>query len=146
MVLLFCSKAIYSSTGQLKTFKTDYCTGFPEGTFSKPNLWKDCCYDHDLRYWFGGSKADELLADQNLGACVSRKTGSNFYGNLMYYAVRTGHYSPIKHSTKWGWGWGANRSNYRELSNIEKEYIVNELELLDLDSEYLASFIQAYNL
>jgi hypothetical protein len=145
MALLLSFKAYsYSSSQGLKQFETDYCTGFPEGTFFQPNLWKSCCFDHDLRYWFGGSKNEEKKADLILKQCVAKKAGS-FYSNIMYYAVRTGHYSPIKHRLKWGWG-HTSRSPYKNLSGEEKSHILDELSKLNLDSQYLETFISIYNL
>jgi hypothetical protein len=146
MALLITFKAypFSSPATKLIKFKTDYCTGFPEGTFFRRNLWKSCCYDHDLRYWFGGTKQDEKTADIVLKQCVSKKAGS-FYGNIMYYGVRTGHYSPIKHRFKWGWGW-PNRHAYKKLNSTEKKVILDSLNLLMLDQAYLEEFILRYNL
>jgi hypothetical protein len=44
---------------KLKSFETDYCTFFPEGTLRNPNLWKHCCIAHDLRYWVGGNQTEQ---------------------------------------------------------------------------------------
>ena len=146
LLLLLLSSISFSvnASGSLKPFKTDFCTYFPEGTLENPNLWKQCCFDHDLRYWFGGSSEDMLLADSKLKTCVTARAGS-FYGNLMYYGRRAGHFSPIKNEHKWSWGW----SEERELSPLqshEKAIINQELENLDLDQEYLEAFRRFYSL
>lgn len=150
MILLYMALQLsfkaysFSSQQGLKKFETDYCTGFSEGTIFRPNLWKSCCFDHDLRYWFGGSKGEENKADLVLKQCVAQKAGS-FYSNIMYYAVRTGHYSPIKHRLKWGWGY-ASRDPYKKLTQEEKIHIWDELNKLDLDPQYLEKFNSTYNL
>jgi hypothetical protein len=130
---------------ELKSFKTDYCTGFREGTFKKPNLWKECCFEHDLRYWFGGTKKQENFADTQLKNCVYVEAGP-FYSNLMYYAVRAGHYSPIKHSTHWGWGWSDKRKYYQSLNSEQKKIIAIEVYKLDLSDKYIQTFLKKYQL
>ena len=109
-----------------------------------PNLWKSCCFDHDLRYWFGGSSADMLKADIKLRSCVTQKAGS-FYGNLMYYGVRAGHFSPVKNERKWSWGWNFERG-LNPLTSKEKQIINQALNSLDLDREYLEAFKRYYSL
>lgn len=133
------------NASELKNFRTDYCTGFSEGTFKKPNLWKECCFEHDLRYWFGGTKVQQNFSDIQLKSCVSVKAGS-FYSNLMYYAVRAGHYSPIKHKTHWGWGWKSVNEYYFGLNPDHKKMIRTEIKNLNLSDEYVQSFIQKYQL
>lgn len=105
LILLFISTTSYSSEiKQLKNFKTDFCTYFPEGTGARPTLWKDCCIYHDMKYWIGGTHAEQDKADITLRECV-RKKANGFYAGLMYRGVRLGHYSPIKSKYRWGWGW-----------------------------------------
>ena len=128
----------------LKTFVSDRCTYFPEGTLEKPNLWGQCCFDHDLRYWFGGSEEDMLKADIRLKNCVTARAGS-FYGNLMYYGVRAGHFSPVKNEYKWSWGWSVPRTN-QPLNSQEKEVINSGLDNLNLDSAYIEAFKSFYSL
>lgn len=141
--ITFLSSGAYAL--ELKSFETDYCTYFPEGTLENPDLWKSCCFDHDLRYWFGGSEAEMLLADQKLRSCVTAKAGS-FYGNLMYYGVRAGHFSPVKNKRKWSWGWVDERPSNTPLQRSEKVIINSALDRLDLDQTYLREFKRFYSL
>jgi len=134
-----------NSTPVLSAYETDGCTGFPDGTFSKPKLWRSCCHDHDLRYWFGGTESEEYQADLNLKKCVTVKGGSIF-GNIMYYGVRTGHMSPIKHRYKWGWGWGQTKKDFSILTMQQIDIVNKELNKLNLDQEYLKKFRREYNL
>ncbi len=135
---------IYAS--DLKVFYTDYCTGFNEGTLSHPNLWKDCCFEHDLRYWFGGTKKDEDFADLQLKKCVKNKAGT-FYANIMYYGVRVGHLSPIKHKTYWGWGWTPKSKEYYAPLTKDKIKIIKErIKQVELTDEYIQAFLRKYSL
>lgn len=134
----------FSQASELKPFETDYCTMFFEGTWQRPNVWKPCCFEHDLRYWFGGKKSEMHKADLELKQCVRQRAGS-FWANLMYYAIRTGHFSPIKNKYKWGWGWSTAR-HFQELSNEDKLYIREKLTELKLPSELLDRFLTTYNL
>ena len=130
---------------ELSEFKTDYCTMFFEGTVTRPGVWKECCFNHDLRYWFGGAKKEQLKSDQLLKQCVRKKAGS-FWANLMYSGVRAGHYSPIKNKYQWGWGWSKNRKPFKALTRKEKEYIRDELGKLNLEESFLRGFIKRYHL
>ncbi|MAZ47866.1 MAG: hypothetical protein CME65_04845 [Halobacteriovoraceae bacterium] len=144
LFLFFAIQPAKASDTSLKNFESDYCTYFPEGTLEKPDLWKSCCFDHDLRYWFGGSSADMLMADNKLRNCVTQKAGS-FYGNLMYYGVRAGHFSPVKNERKWSWGWNFERA-FKPLDPQEKKIINHALNELNLDREYLKAFKKFYSL
>lgn len=108
----------------IKEFETDYCTMFPNGTVFNPELWKHCCYQHDLKYWSGGTELEQTTVDSELKNCV--KTASNsFYAFIIYQGVRIGHYSPVKHKTKWGWGWAPERkfikNSERDIELISKK-------------------------
>lgn len=140
--LLVSSLSFASS--ELTSFETDYCTMFFEGTLRKPGVWKDCCFEHDLRYWFGGSKKSQKKSDLILKQCVRKKAGT-FWANLMYYGIRAGHLSPIKNKYKWGWGW-VNPIGFRPLTTQEKKYIVQKIKELDLPQELLEKFLKQYDL
>lgn len=105
LLLLITSTSLYSND-ELKIFKTDLCTMFPEGTIRKPGLWKDCCIYHDLKYWIGGTKSEQYKSDITLRECV-RENSNWFYASLMFRGIRIGHYSPVKSKYQWGWGWSS---------------------------------------
>jgi hypothetical protein len=128
----------------LKPFETDYCTLFPEGTAKQPELWKQCCFEHDLRYWFGGSFANRDVADTFLKQCVQEVAGS-FWANAIYDGVRRGHSSPIKNRLHWGWGWTSERDN-SPLTTDEKALIRHDLYELGLDPAYVKHFILKYGI
>ena len=126
----------------LKAFYSDGCTGFVDGPPSRPKLWYHCCYEHDLRYWFGGEEADMDFADLSLKACVKDVAGSG-WADVVYDGVRAGHHSPVKSKTHWGWGWTPNRPN-EKLTPEEIVYVKGELRKLPLDPRYVDRFIEKY--
>lgn len=117
---------------------------FQEGTPSKPNAWKHCCFDHDLRFWFGGSEAQRDLADKRLRSCVV-KSGHSFIARGMYYAVRAGRYSPIKNKFKWGWGWKPFQG-YKKLTLEQRKIVKEKVQTLNLEPVYIKEFLSFYNL
>ncbi len=133
LLILISGHAKADYTAELHAFEGDGCTLFSEGTSANPNLWRHCCDLHDIRYWFGGTKDDELEADQNLKSCVGEVAGT-FLATVMYTAIRAGHYSPIKNKYKWGWGW-INREPWLPLMPSERSYITKQIDELNLSLE-----------
>ncbi|MFC1664881.1 FAD-binding oxidoreductase [Pseudomonadota bacterium] len=88
---------------QLKSFESDGCSLFPDGTPKEPKKWCDCCYAHDISYWKGGTRQQRLTADQELRQCVQSINKS--LSKSMYGGVRTfgGPYFPTTY--RWGFGW-----------------------------------------
>lgn len=144
LFLLLVAGAAQAQIDPLRDFETDYCTLFANGTPRQPDLWKHCCFEHDLRYWFGGSLADQDLSDFHLKQCVNDVAGSA-WAWVIYNGVRSGHLSPVKHRFFWGWGWGENRAN-TPLTEAEKVLIRQRLSELDLAPEYLEEFLRKNNL
>lgn len=105
IAILFLNSCAVMAALELKPFKTDYCTGFPEGTISQPELWKHCCLNHDLHFWIGGTREERSQIDLNFKACIAA-TGMPRTAEMMYQAVRAGSHSPIQFKGKqWGNGW-----------------------------------------
>lgn len=125
---------------KLKPFETDNCTMFVDGPKSEPGLWKHCCIEHDLRYWFGGSDPDMDMADLRLKACVQKVAGDN-WAKLIYTGVRAGHYSPIKNKYVWGWAWSVKRKK-EPLTSAEVGYVITQLKDLRLDEVNIDEFIK----
>ncbi len=125
-LLVLISLPIYAQTNPtLKSFETDGCTMFLDGTKEKPTLWKHCCTYHDLRYWFGGTIKDQDQSDLKLKQCVEKVAGSK-WASLIYTGVRAGHYSPIKNKYAWAWGWSPKRDK-EPLSPSDVIYVKQEL-------------------
>lgn len=89
---------------ELKPFTTDGCSSFPEGTLYQKTLWHNCCVQHDIKYWKGGTYDERVTADRDLEQCVS-KVGEPHIAKLMLAGVRVGG-SPYWPTTyRWGYGW-----------------------------------------
>lgn len=125
---------------KLAPFQTDGCTMFMDGTPSKPGLWRHCCVEHDLRYWFGGSSSEMDATDQRLKECVQKVAGDN-WAELIYKGVRAGHYSPIKNKFYWSWAWSVKRSS-TPLTPAEADYVISELQKLKVDEVNIDDFIK----
>lgn len=111
-------------------FVTDLCTGFPEGTKQEPKLWQDCCVEHDLHYWAGGTRKMRDEADLALRDCV-KEVSSDAIANAMYAGVRLGHRSPAKFPRyQWGNAWEMNGS-FRPLTRDEVTAIEADLPYYD---------------
>jgi hypothetical protein len=126
ILLLFGQGPAWSTQPELKEFKSDYCTNFPEGTREFPHQWKHCCLIHDLYFWAGGDKGDRKQADLELKSCITQ-SGSPYIARLMYLAVRAGSYSPVKYpDRKWGNGWHQ-RPALNKLTSEEIDLLDDEI-------------------
>lgn len=141
IILIFIlSFSAYGS--ELKDFKTDLCTYFPEGTGSRPGLWKDCCIYHDMKYWIGGTKKEQDESDLLLKSCVKEKANS-FYAGIMYRGIRLGHLSPIKSKYRWGWGW-SKRGFFGELTKGQLQQAKKLMLRSNSDPVLVDRFIKQY--
>jgi hypothetical protein len=125
---------------KLKPFETDGCTMFVDGTSSEPTLWRHCCVEHDLRYWFGGSETDMDTTDLRLKSCVQKAAG-DYWAGLIYKGVRAGHYSPIKNKHNWSWAWSVPR-NKVALTPEEVSYVISQLKNITLEEVVIEDFIK----
>lgn len=101
----------------LKAFKSDGCSSFPNGTISQQNLWLNCCIIHDKAYWKGGTFQQRLEADIALKDCVEQ-VGEPQIAELMLQGVRVGGTPYLPTKFRWGYGWSYPR-DYRALSEEE---------------------------
>jgi len=124
----------------LKPFFTDGCTLFLEGPKDRPNLWRHCCIEHDLRYWFGGTKDNRDATDLRLKSCIDKVAGSN-WARVIYYGVKTGHLSPIKNKTQWNWGWKEKR-DYGPLTSDEVSAVKRQLSHMTVPEVDMAEFLK----
>lgn len=137
--MMSLTPALYAES-KLKPFETDGCTMFVDGTPKNPGLWRNCCVEHDLRYWFGGSKADMDATDVRLKSCVEKVAGAT-WANIIYSGVRAGHHSPVKNKTQWNWGWVEKRE-YKPLTLPEVAVIKSELRTLQVPEVNMEEFIK----
>ncbi len=106
---------------RIRSFTTDGCTLFPDGTSEHKNLWLDCCKEHDYRYWMGGTKEQRLSADIRLRECVAA-VGRPKTAELMFEGVRAGGIPYLPAPWRWGYGWPYLRG-YKPLTEEEIKLI-----------------------
>lgn len=84
-------------------FTSDGCSMSPDGD------WAECCVEHDIAYWCGGSADDRRAADRRLAACIVARGHSKFLGELVRLGVSLGGapWEPFP----WRWGYGASGIN-----------------------------------
>ncbi len=110
----------------LKPFSTDGCSLFPDGTFSDNDKWQDCCIEHDIAYWEGGTEQDRLDADLELKRCIFERTGDAMLAQTVYDSVRAWG-SPIFSAWyRWGYGWPYGRG-YEPLTEEEQRQVKERL-------------------
>jgi len=83
-------------------FVTDGCT-FILDSWSAGTSWLECCVEHDIAYWCGGSAERRREADKQLRQCVSREH-SGWMGAILWLGTRTGGHRLVP--TRWRWGYG----------------------------------------
>jgi len=81
-----------------RKFTTDGCSMFPDSG------WVQCCVEHDLAYWCGGSAAQRLEADRGLQDCVAA-LGQPETAWWMKLGVRVGGHPWWPFPWRWGYGW-----------------------------------------
>jgi hypothetical protein len=106
------------SNPELRPFRSDGCSLFPDRSPNGQVDWCDCCLEHDLAYWRGGTAAERETADRRLRDCVLNKTGSAALASAMYVGVRAGGGSYFPTWYRWGYGWNYT-FGYRKLTPDE---------------------------
>ncbi len=129
ILLLCCLITATSVADELAPFTTDGCSMFPNGNPQHKSLWLQCCIQHDIAYWKGGTRPERLAADLALEQCVN-KVGEPEIAQIMLAGVRAGGTPYLPSSYRWGYGWSLQRG-YQALSNEEKLQIENRLQSLD---------------
>ncbi len=95
----FCAERRGADAGlPPKRFTTDSCTLWPNGD------WGQCCVDHDVEYWCGGTAAQRAAADRRLGECVAA-SGNPIMGGAMHIGTRLGGWAILPTWWRWGYGW-----------------------------------------
>lgn len=118
IVCLFFLIAPTLASETIAPFFFDGCSSVPEGTKDDPNLWCECCLEHDLKYWKGGTWVDRRNADLEFKDCVSDMSGNDALGLMFYLGVRVGGSPYYKTDYRWGFGWDFGRG-YKRLTKAE---------------------------
>ena len=120
LLILLCF-TFTTHAADLKPFKSDGCSIFPDGTFLHKNLWLSCCIEHDKLYWKGGTYLERELADKALKICVAQ-IGQPEIAELMMAGVRAGGSPYFPTEFRWGYGWPYLRG-YKALTLNEQSEI-----------------------
>jgi hypothetical protein len=80
-------------------FTTDGCSMAPDGDIA------DCCVDHDIAYWCGGTAEQRREADRRLADCVRERGHSRCYSGFVEATVRMGGAPWLPTPWRWGYGW-----------------------------------------
>lgn len=129
-----------SHTSTVKPFFSDGCTLAPDGTFAETNLWRECCEEHDLRFWGGGTQTQRLEADYHLKLCIQHKS-NDMIATLFMWGVQLGSLSPLKfESKKWGNAWEHKNPSYFQLTKSEIDLLLMELKRISLKTEILQRY------
>jgi hypothetical protein len=123
----------FKPDGVLSDFTSDGCSLFPDSSLINADDWCECCLEHDIAYWRGGTEAERLAADEALRDCVLQQTGDAQLAEAMYLGVRMGGSPYFKNWYRWGYGWNYQRK-YQMLTKKEKalaqtklkEYFAND--------------------
>ena len=122
LLLCQCTKVV-----EIDDFESDGCSLFPDQSLINEADWCDCCFEHDLAYWKGGTKDERLAADEKLRDCVLEKTGDEDLAELMYNGVRFGGSPYFYNWYRWGYGWSYERK-YQPLSPEENKMVKAKLD------------------
>ncbi len=104
----------------ISPFSSDGCSLFPNSSLISEDDWCDCCFQHDLSYWRGGSEQERLVADQRLKQCVFKATNDHVLADIMFQGVRFGGSPYFYNWYRWGYGWKYERK-YSPLSQDENK-------------------------
>ena len=121
-----------SSSESLSPFSSDGCSLFPDASLITQADWCECCLQHDIAYWQGGTQQQREAADLELQQCVLAKTQDSALANLMYEGVRLGGSPYFYNWYRWGYGWSYERKyqaltehEYKQVEQLLQEYSVS---------------------
>jgi len=116
-----------NSGDNLTPFTSDGCSLFPDASLINNHDWCECCLEHDIAYWQGGTASQREQADIKLKHCVLERTGDAVLANLMYEGVRFGGSPYFYNWYRWGYGWSYDRK-YQALTEQEQIQVQQHLD------------------
>ena len=125
-LLLFSLIISCSNDPELSPFTSDGCSLFPDSSVITKKNWCECCFQHDVAYWQGGTEQQREHADIELKQCVLQKTGNEALAKLMYDGVRVGGSPYFYNWYRWGYGWSYlrnDRGKYQALTEDELQQV-----------------------
>ncbi len=127
IIMLLLASVRLSIASDLRDFKSDGCSLFPDGSIRNPAQWCECCFMHDVAYWRGGTGDDRRQADEDLRTCVFKQTGDKVLAKIMYDGVRAGGHPVFPSWYRWGYGWKYGRG-YAPLTGQEWLQVAEKLD------------------
>ena len=124
IIWLFLSITACGNNVELNPFTSDGCSLFPDNSIITQQDWCECCFQHDLAYWKGGSEEERKQVDLQLEQCVFEKTQDKALAKLMYEGVRFGGSPYFYNWYRWGYGWSYldnHRAKYQTLTEAEQQ-------------------------
>lgn len=116
-----------ATASDLNEFTSDGCSLFPDGTLNDRTLWCDCCFNHDMAYWRGGSEDERKETDKTFRACVLDRAGNKALAEIMYDGVRVGGSPVFPTWFRWGYGWKYGRG-YKPITEDEQKQVADMLD------------------
>ena len=126
LLFVILSSGCSKTSDTLRDFTSDGCSLFPDRSSIENSDWCECCLEHDIAYWQGGTKAQRLEADQKLRDCVLERTGNKALAEAMYQGVRLGGSPYFYNWYRWGYGWSYKRK-YQRLTLEEQRMASDKL-------------------
>ena len=126
ILLAVLSTGCGKSPNTLNDFSSDGCSLFPDHSLINSDNWCECCLEHDIAYWQGGTEEQRLEADKQLRDCVLQKTGNQALADAMYQGVRFGGSPYFYNWYRWGYGWSYERK-YQKLTLEEQRLVSDKL-------------------
>lgn len=98
----YCAERGEPAGRPTEPFRTDGCSMWFDAMVTGES-WQDCCVEHDIAYWCGGTKAMRREADAELERCVAGHY-RRWMGALMEPGVRVGGAPWVPAYWRWGYG------------------------------------------
>ncbi|MFK8053475.1 MAG: hypothetical protein AB8F65_10930 [Woeseiaceae bacterium] len=119
LIVMIAVLSACRSDSSLRPFTSDGCSLFPDGSPISEQDWCQCCFEHDIAYWKGGTQEDRKAADIALRECVADRTDNRVLASMMYEGVRVGGSPYFYNWYRWGYGWPYERK-YQALTQTEQ--------------------------
>lgn len=83
----------------LRVFSTDGCSSSPNSYFDKNFV--ECCVQHDIDYWIGGTREQKVASDNRLNQCIYQKTKSKEVADAYHGGVVLGGEAWAPNTFRW---------------------------------------------